>query len=660
MKKRIFICALIITVSLAFFVKAEQRQHIKPFLELDRWLSSHPRVRDAMISPTSGRYDNWPFQKKIELSEIFSSIRDKRSLNICDPLPNIHSLEDDKDFTTVLSEDHAWLIYLAYIAHSLVVEIDNWTPWSVDSYDNDSLAILFDGRRWLQSSHGGIELVDDMRRIVPAPPDYVFNFLTNNNLIAENQLQTIGRVLEWCGQNMFHYYGPYILEDHWHYRGAPPLSRVIEGTPHIKYPEDGIHHFTAGCWGTSCFLHTVLRVINIPATYVRGGNHALPYFPSENLYLSHGDDPYFGLSRLQWAPEFQILDLLIDHSKYEEWFGNHVPFEEQNRNVGRRPKELLIEYLPNNLLRDHKRDLRYGSSYEDSAVYGNFKGIYTVAELERIGLWTRIEEKIAKLGGIGKIPKSIEGTVCVNTIYKGIKTKIGLNGVVLEGLPHFCETYARGRYDTEVPGGWGGVIKPVRSGNIFTPVQLVLDKAFFTNSFWQDFTDSTTSYALLLASNPEGKVEPSPGIYFHGAGAKVYLRAFPNENYRFLKWSGDITSTSSIFAITMNSDISVKANFLRIIHPPSNFAGEKVENRSLSQAEYINVLTWDPNPNNENIIKYRIYQIEGENRNLVIELDAGTFQYWHLRVEKEKPYIYAIYAVNYEGKEGQPTHIFVQ
>jgi PKD repeat protein len=96
------------------------------------------------------------------------------------------------------------------------------------------------------------------------------------------------------------------------------------------------------------------------------------------------------------------------------------------------------------------------------------------------------------------------------------------------------------------------------------------------------------------------------------------------------------------------------------IYPPLSFSGRKVFNRSLSQAEYINVLTWEANPYNENIVKYRIYQVDGESQNLLVELDASTFQHWHRRVEKDKPYIYAICAMNDENKEGELALVSVK
>ena len=95
------------------------------------------------------------------------------------------------------------------------------------------------------------------------------------------------------------------------------------------------------------------------------------------------------------------------------------------------------------------------------------------------------------------------------------------------------------------------------------------------------------------------------------------------------------------------------------IYPPLSFSGQKVLNRSLSQAEYINVLAWEANPKNSNIVKYKIFLIEEEKQNLLVELDAGTFAYWHRRVEKDKAQTYAIVAVDHTGKDGMCTRVSV-
>jgi len=94
--------------------------------------------------------------------------------------------------------------------------------------------------------------------------------------------------------------------------------------------------------------------------------------------------------------------------------------------------------------------------------------------------------------------------------------------------------------------------------------------------------------------------------------------------------------------------------------PPLNFTGQKAFNRSLLRSEYINVLKWEANPNNQTAVnKYSIYQIEGDKKNLIVELGSTIFEYWHKNVRKETQYTYCITATN-KYMEGLPTYIKIE
>jgi len=96
------------------------------------------------------------------------------------------------------------------------------------------------------------------------------------------------------------------------------------------------------------------------------------------------------------------------------------------------------------------------------------------------------------------------------------------------------------------------------------------------------------------------------------------------------------------------------------LYQPKSFIGEKKANRSLSQIEYINVLSWVVNPDNADIIeKYRIYRRETNGITLIIEVDAQTFEYWERNVEKDKVYKYGLTAVDVFGRETNPIYIDV-
>ena len=89
---------------------------------LDKWLAQHPVIADAMIWETPTwplAYSDWPPEKRDQLRKAFPF---SYPFELEDPPPNMKSLADDDRPTTVLSEDHAWPLYLNHIVQSLVLE----------------------------------------------------------------------------------------------------------------------------------------------------------------------------------------------------------------------------------------------------------------------------------------------------------------------------------------------------------------------------------------------------------------------------------------------------------------------------------------------------------------------------------------------------------
>jgi hypothetical protein len=192
-------------------------------------------------------------------------------------------------------------------------------------------------------------------------------------------------------------------------------------------------------------------------------------------------------------------------------------------------------------------------------------------------------------------------------------------------------------------------------------------------------------FDLSINVTPGGTTYPPPGIISYYVGTEISVSAVPEDTYVFDHWSGDIGSASNPLEISMFSAQSITACF-RLIHAPFNFTGEKKLNRSLSQAEYINILDWSENPLNSGlgIQHYRLYQLQnvstaiikqgsrkaqfsrmadielyGENKTLIVELPSSSFQYQHRGVEKDGIYYYAIVAVTGDGREGETAHISI-
>jgi len=163
-------------------------------------------------------------------------------------------------------------------------------------------------------------------------------------------------------------------------------------------------------------------------------------------------------------------------------------------------------------------------------------------------------------------------------------------------------------------------------------------------------------YRLIINATTGGTTNPSPGSYFHyDPGSIVRVTALPGTHYFFNNWSGDASGSQNPVDITMDGDRSITANFLRIIYPPSNAKAQKILNRSFSQAEYINIISWEANPNNINIEGYKVYLVEGAQRTIVTSVGADRFTFQHRKVEKSKEQRYEIVAVNNEPREGSPA-----
>ena len=168
-------------------------------------------------------------------------------------------------------------------------------------------------------------------------------------------------------------------------------------------------------------------------------------------------------------------------------------------------------------------------------------------------------------------------------------------------------------------------------------------------------------YQLEVISGAGGITSPAPGKYVVWQGDDVKVEAFPNQYCAFVKWSEAYTGMENPITITVNGNKKIFAHF-SFISAPLNFQGKKVLNRSLSQAEYINSLSWQPNPKNSEltIIKYKIFLINSGQRNLVAELAAGVTNYLHRNIGKDSENVYEIVAINSDGRESYPDRITIK
>ncbi len=112
-----------------------------------------------------------------------------------------------------------------------------------------------------------------------------------------------------------------------------------------------------------------------------------------------------------------------------------------------------------------------------------------------------------------------------------------------------------------------------------------------------------------------------------------------------------------------NLSLKIKVN-LEIkdppIYPPLNFRGERKENKILFHREQVILLTWEANPKNKNIEKYRLYLLEKENQNILAEVNFITFSYLLRKASSERKYRFALTAVDHKKREGEAAYLAVE
>ncbi len=373
--------------------------------DVGAWLAAHPAVCNAIVWETSGGTQNylaWSASMKAELANAFKMAWNFASILPADPVPNKKILADTDSVVQIIDHAYAWPMYLSYVAQSLAVEMGKWVSWSLTGYSANGLAQLFDSRKTFSWNGGaaGYEITFSHGAAVPCAPNLGYSLLYNK-MIASTRPATMAGLLDWCRSNLQHFIGGWDTKnvyDQWQYRGLPPVVKMIQGTTPLSAPAGtGIRHITGGCWGTTGFLRAVLRTVNIPVELVTHCGHAQPHFIEDGLFLSHGDDPYNALTTS--VPPMPISEILVNQAQFDGWFGAGVPSASQCDNVGRRTLDLSLTYLPTYLLKAYCQDIAGGKTHTNGAVFDLYKKLYTVAQLEAMNLWGKMDAKIASLGG---------------------------------------------------------------------------------------------------------------------------------------------------------------------------------------------------------------------------------------------------------------------
>ncbi len=360
-----------------------------PLIDINQWLSTKQTIASKIAWVYTNHYSNmaefyqvsdneliywqdWSAQQKNDLQQAFAhaynwyfvdnqltdtspTIPVNVSQNVNNP---IASFPD-----TAISPAAAWNLYVSWLAHTLLLESYSLLPWSIINYDDESQHLLLNASRMMiaNSLSGSTNinyyhLVTDnyydgngsaYRRDIRgwttiSTPIYTYNFLKDANVFSPAQTSTsrkaIENLLDWCKrENMSHFVNSFTYdncETHWQYRGAPPVVKIIDGTNNGY----SFSHWSAGCHGTSGFLKSTLRALNIPVELTQVCGHSIPVFRTEKVFLSHGDDPYSAIglnnnSLASLAPEGQ----LVPDKFFQQWFGHSMYSDVTFANVGQQP-----------------------------------------------------------------------------------------------------------------------------------------------------------------------------------------------------------------------------------------------------------------------------------------------------------------------------------
>jgi len=337
------------------------------FQDLGAWLTAHPTVAGALkwqvqagdpynyyIAPAEAQKLAWPAwspSQQADLNQAYlayvawfnagaqpiSMVAGGTATDLTDRPTNIYSqVNSDASSTMVnVSPAYMWRLYTGHVAFSLMLELSHQLPWSVTSYNSDSLRWLFDSSTmaWLLpngefglGTYPGANQptlrANNRPRTEFTDPRWTYPWLKQAGILGGSRSTTIGGFLDYMRQNLYHAVGgadtfgsDYAV---WQYRGYSPVSRIVQGTTDSRYPGLGTQHFTEGCHGSTGFLNAALRVVNIPVQPIWVCGHELVYFLTEDLYMDHADDPYNQVVRASSTPSLQLL---IDSATWRSRFG---------------------------------------------------------------------------------------------------------------------------------------------------------------------------------------------------------------------------------------------------------------------------------------------------------------------------------------------------
>jgi hypothetical protein len=252
-----------------------------------------PKIRNSIIwecrvgdeSRVALAYASWTAAQKADLNDAILALERGDPYALSAPPALINE--------QMISVADAWKIYLAHVAQSLWVEVNQKVPWRLARYTDDQLLLLFDSRKLL-TFWQDLYAFDtyNMGSSTAWNPRVSYEFLHNLGMIRPTPMDTIYAFTDWMRGHVVHIVSGQDRMQLYGYAGLPPADKML-------YALDGNRHVVEGCWGVSGLYGATLRAVNIPvernSIWLNGGYHCRPYFPAGDRGLAHGDDAHSAL-----------------------------------------------------------------------------------------------------------------------------------------------------------------------------------------------------------------------------------------------------------------------------------------------------------------------------------------------------------------------------
>jgi len=169
-------------------------------------------------------------------------------------------------------------------------------------------------------------------------------------------------------------------------------------------------------------------------------------------------------------------------------------------------------------------------------------------------------------------------------------------------------------------------------------------------------------FSVVVRLHSPGNAYPIP-IEHPITGFDAVFEAGPGESFISpdgAEWS-DLTTYEGTTYARSNVCLKAFAGF-PLIYPPAYLRVDRLVNNLVFYKEYVDRLTWLPNPNNtEPISAYRIYRkVKGASNDtyvLLAEIGTTNLVYYVRGLQKEDAFAYRVTAVTGSGREGDPAEV---